>query len=123
MLPTTSSCSRRHRLGAPAVVTVITVLLTGCGAGQPTGHVAGHVVFSGGPPPGHSGYLQQAATVELLSGSKVVARDHIAPGAKFRFTAHAGSYQLAVAGLSICFGRATIKADATTSAYVNCVGR
>jgi hypothetical protein len=105
------------------VVTAITVLLAGCGAGQPTGHVAEHAVFSGGPPPGQSGSLQQAATVELLSGSKVVARDHITPGAKFRFTAHAGSYQLVVAGLSICFGRAAIKANATTSAYVNGVGR
>lgn len=59
-------------------------------------------------------------TVELVSGTRVVARYVIFEGDRFRFTAPAGSYRLRVAGVQACHGTATVEARTTTSATITC---
>jgi hypothetical protein len=105
-------------------------LLASCGSqtsGHPTGVLSGGIVYSGQVPygiPGVSRGKFQAGPVEVMSGSRSVARTLVRAGQEYRFTLPVGQYTVqrkAPRGEGSCPTTVSVTAGSTIRSNVVCV--
>lgn len=81
-------------------------------------------MFSPVPHPGSTTSVPVArftTTVEAKKGGRVIARERVLPGRRFRFDLSPGAYELTASGAYNCAASATVRSGETTNVDVRCV--
>lgn len=120
--PTFVSGSTYIRAAAVASLAVLAASCGSAGSGQsqPSGHLTGYLILTGGLGPnidknGHATYQKIAGPVTVFDSSgKPIAHTTILAGQPFHFTLPPGHYQLNVSSKKVWIPRSTCKATPAT---------
>lgn len=115
-----------QRVLVGTVAVVICLVMTGCGAGRPTGSVSGVVVVQGNPNSvgtyNASPYISliPGSHVELLAGRHVVATAHVLSNMTFQLNGPAGTYSLKLLTTDCAVTNLIIRADTSQNVIMTC---